>query len=152
MLIRRYFFSNCLMGTLPPFEYFEVTADVGIYAYGKSLNELFENAALAMFSVMCNTARVKCKKEKKVEVKAGDLEGLLGEWLTALLGLRDIHGMMFCKFKVVIDEENLALNGSACGEATKKGHEIATEVKAATYHMMEIKKNKAWRARFILDV
>lgn len=140
------------MGTLPPFEYFEVTADVGIYAYGESLNELFENAALAMFGVMCNTAKVKCKKEKKVEVRAGDLESMLGEWLTALLGLRDIYSMMFCKFKVEIDEKLFFLKGSACGEATKEEHEIATEVKAVTYHRMEIKKNKTWRARFILDV
>ncbi|MFH1773929.1 MAG: archease [Methanobacteriota archaeon] len=140
------------MSTLPPFEYFEVTADVGIYAYGGSLNELFENAALAMFSAMCNTAKVKCKKEKKIAVKGEDLESMLREWLTALLGLRDIHGMMFSKFKVAIDETRLTLKGSACGEATREEHEIVTEVKAITYHMMEIKKDKVWRARFILDV
>ena len=34
------------------FEFFEVTADVGIRSYGKTLEEAFENAALAMFEVI----------------------------------------------------------------------------------------------------
>ena len=34
------------------FEYFEHTADILFKAYGKDVNEVFENAALAMFQVM----------------------------------------------------------------------------------------------------
>jgi SHS2 domain-containing protein len=134
------------------YEYFDVTADVGIDAYGESLDELFENAALAMFGVMCNPARVRPLKKKMVRVSAGDLEGLLREWLTQLLGLKDIYGMMFSKFKVSVDEERLRAKGEAWGEETRDLHEIKTEVKAVTYHMMEVKKNDAWHARFVLDV
>ena len=134
------------------FEYFDVTADVGIKAYGKNLSEVFENAALAMFQVMCNTSKVECREEKQISIEADDLEGLLGEWLTALLGLRDMHGMMFSKFKVEVDEKNFTLKGLACGEQTKDEHEVSGEVKAVTYHLMEIKRNERWRARFILDV
>ena len=38
------------------FEFLEHTADAYIIAYGKDLAEAFENAALAMFEVMTNTA------------------------------------------------------------------------------------------------
>ena len=37
------------------FDFFDVTADVGLRAYGGSLNESFQNAALAMFEVMIDT-------------------------------------------------------------------------------------------------
>lgn len=134
------------------YEYFDVTADVGVDAYGDSLNELFENAALAMFGVMCNLSKVKRVKKKTVRASAEDLEGLLREWLTQLLGLKDIYGMMFSGFKVSIDEEKVAIDGEAWGEETRDSHEIKTEVKAVTYHMMEVKKNDTWHARFILDV
>lgn len=40
------------------FEFFDVTADVGIRAYGKTLEDAFENAALAMFEVMTDTSRI----------------------------------------------------------------------------------------------
>jgi SHS2 domain-containing protein len=134
------------------YRYFDVTADVGVEAYGGSLDELFENAALAMFGVMCNLGNVKSVKKKEVEASGGDLEALLREWLTQLLGLKDIYGMMFSRFKVTIDEEKMSLKGDAWGEETKDSHEIKTEVKAVTYHMMKIRRNHGWQARFILDV
>jgi archease family protein len=46
------------------FEYFEVTADAGYWAYGSTIEEAFENAALAMFELMTDTAKVQPKKEK----------------------------------------------------------------------------------------
>lgn len=134
------------------YRYFDVTADVGVEAWGDTLDEVFENAALAMFNVMCNTKKVNPVKKKKVQVSAEDLEGLLREWLTQLLGLKDIYGMMFSKFSVSVDEEKIFLRGSAWGEETNDSHEIKTEVKAVTYHMMAVKKNHGWRARFVLDV
>ncbi len=134
------------------YEYFDVTADVGVKAYGATLNEVFENAAIAVFQVMCDTTMVAPRKKKKVLVRADDLGGLLCEWLTQLLGLKDIYGMMFSRFKVHVDEEKIALDGEAWGEETREKHSIKTDVKAVTYHMMEVKKNDLWRGRFILDV
>ena len=36
------------------FEYFDVTADIGFYAFGNTLNESFENAGLAIFNIISN--------------------------------------------------------------------------------------------------
>ena len=45
------------------FEFLEHIADAYIAAYGKDLAEAFENAALAMFETMTDTARVEPKIE-----------------------------------------------------------------------------------------
>ena len=37
------------------FEFFDVTADIGFYAYGNNLNEAFENAGLALFNIISKT-------------------------------------------------------------------------------------------------
>ena len=132
------------------FEYFETTADIGIIVYGENLEELFENAALAMFSVMCNVDRVKAENRKEVKVEAEDIESLLVQWLTSLLALRDIYGMMFSKFSVNIN--NFRLSGEAWGEETKDEHELKVEVKAVTYHNLEVRKNDIWKAKLILDI
>jgi SHS2 domain-containing protein len=50
------------------FKFFEHTADVEFEAYGKTLEEAFENAALAMFSVMTDTIKVKPKTKKEFEI------------------------------------------------------------------------------------
>lgn len=139
---------------MEPFEYFEVTADVGIVARGKSLEELFENSARAMFGVMVNLEKVKPAERIEFEVDSTSLEELLLDYLTHLLGLKDIYSLFFSQFEVKILEyrEGFKLQGSARGEERTPEHEVETEVKAVTYHLMEIKKNKNWRARFVVDV
>ncbi len=130
------------------------TADVAFEAYGKDLNELFANSALAMFEVMVNTQQIEPKVERKVEVKANDLEGLLFEWLNELLFYYGSENLAFSKFEVEVDENELKLKAKCFGEEINpEKHETKTEVKAATYHNLEIKKDdNRWKARVILDI
>ncbi len=142
-----------MSSTRQKFEFFDVTADVGVIAYGSDLNELFENAALATFDVMCSVQKVSPEVVLDVSLRSSDLLELLNGWLTQLLAIRDIEGMMFGKFEVDVDENRFSVKGRAFGETTKDEHEVETEVKAVTYHQMEItKKKNIWKARFILDV
>ncbi len=135
------------------FEYFSVTADVGIIARGRSLEELFVNCAKAMFNVMVDIKKVKPVKEVDVEATGVSLEELLLDYLTNLLALKDIHGMFFSEFEVNINERDLKLTGKARGEEAKPEHEVETEVKAVTYHKMKVeRKNGIWEANFIVDV
>lgn len=135
------------------FEYFDVTADVGIIARGKSLDELFVNCARAMFNVMVDITKVKPLKEVEVKAAGVSLEELLLDYLTNLLALKDIHGMFFGDFEVRINEKDLTLTGKARGEESRPEHEVKTEVKAVTYHKMKVeKKNGFWEANFVVDV
>ncbi|MHA1590720.1 MAG: archease [Candidatus Njordarchaeales archaeon] len=134
----------------------EHTADVAFEAYGKDLNEAFSNAAKAMFNVMTDISRVEKKITKKVSVRDEDLRGLLKKWLEELLFLFDAEGIVFSDFKVEIKKENeeWALTGEAYGEPFDPDkHSSHLEVKAVSYHMMEIgEKDGEKFVRVILDI
>ncbi len=137
------------------YEYFETTADIGIIAYGRDLNELFENCALAVFDIMCNVEKVSPKEVREIKVEEENIEDLLVTWLTELLAIKDIENLLFGKFKVEIKNKNgkYIIEAKAYGEKAKEEHELETEVKAITYHKMEIKKeNSTWKAKFIVDI
>lgn len=137
------------------FEFVDITtADTAFVAYGKDLNELFANAALAMFEVMVNTKHIKQKVEKTVKIKGNDLQSLIFNWLNELLIYVDAENLAFSKFDVKVDEKNMKLEAKCWGEKidTKK-HETRTAVKSATYHKLEIKKIKnRWETQVILDI
>ena len=136
------------------FEFVDITtADTAFLAYGKDLNELFENAALAMFEVMINTEQIKPKVEKKIKVTGNDLQSLMFNWLNNLLLFVDSENLAFSYFKVKIDEKKFTLNVICKGEKINpKKHETRTAIKACTYHQMKIEKNGTWKARVILDI
>ncbi len=137
------------------FEFFEVTADVGYKAYGKTLNESFENAALAMFEVMTDTSKIEPKLERKIEVESEDECALLYDWLSEFLVMLDADYLIFSKFEVKIEKNDngLSLNGTAWGEEFNPDiHESRAEVKAVTYHLMDVKKNDGYMVQVILDI
>jgi len=139
------------------FEFLEHTADVYIAAHGEDMKEAFENAALAMFEVMTDTAKVGPDKEDSVKVEAEDEYALLYSWLEALLVKFEVNGMLYSKFEVSSlreTSEGFRLEATAWGEKFNAGkHAQRVAVKAVTYHRMEIIKelNKA-TLEFILDI
>jgi len=138
------------------FEFLEHTADAYIAAYGKSLAEAFENAALAMFETMAYTERVKDLEEESVEVEGDDEEALLYSWLEELLLKFEIEGKLYSRFKV--DEirtspEGYVLEARIWGEPyDRERHGSKTDVKAVTYHRMEILRNDMVTVKYILDI
>lgn len=122
------------------YEFFEHEADQGIRCYGETLAQAFENGALALFEVMCDTSKVEQKKTLQLSASAEDLESLFIEWLNELLSQKDIEGMMFSEFKVNITKKDkeYTLNAEASGEPINiEKHGIKLEVKAATYAGLE---------------
>ncbi len=136
------------------YETFDHEADVGIRGYGRTLEEAFENAAKAMFSVMVDLRRVRPLKEFHVVAEAPDTETLLVEWLNQLLALAHLEGYLFADFGVKISEDGTRLEGYARGEPVDRHrHEIAVEVKGATYAMLEVgKEGGRYKAQCVVDV
>jgi len=139
------------------YEFIEHTADVGVRVYGKTLEEAFENAALAMFEVMTDIKTIDPKEEHIVEIKAEDETHLLYTWLEALLIKFDVDGKLFSTFKIneiKRSENQVFLTATVWGETYNQNkHPSRTEVKSITYHRMEIfqKKRKTY-VKFILDI
>ena len=142
------------------FEFFDVTADVGYRAYGNSLSNAFENAAIAMFEVITDTTTIKHLIEKKIELEAEDKYALFYDWLSELLFYHDAEYLVFSKFDVKIysdvteDTEVYYLVATAWGEEFDPiRHERRSEVKAVTYHMMDIDdENLNVTVQVILDI
>jgi SHS2 domain-containing protein len=138
-------------------EHFEHTADIGIRGYGKTLEEAFENVAIALFEVMVDTSKVEKKTVKEVEAEGEDLQSLLYNFLEQLLIIHDIEGLVFRDFEVKIEKTNRSykLKAKAYGEELDlEKHEPKEEVKAITYHEMEIKQleDGTWIVQLVPDI
>ncbi len=130
----------------------EHTADAGIEAWGDTLNELFENTALGMMSLMVDPASVELDLEVEAELSGDDLEELMFEWLNHLLFLVEAEGLLFGRFQAEVGEG--CLQARAWGERhDPEKRNLGTQVKAATYHQMAVERaGSGWHARVIFDL
>src|SRR5512145_1776758 len=127
------------------YEYLEHTADIKFLAYGDTLEEVFENAALAMFNVIIDTGKVSGETAREIFLTSPDLEYLLVDWLSELLYLFEVDEIVFWNFQVEeIKEENgkCSIKALASGENYyPQSHPFETEIKAVTYNQLELEKN-----------
>ncbi len=133
------------------FELIEHTADIGLRAYGRTLAEAFANAACGMFSIIIELNAVNEVESRRVEVSENDAENLLFEWLNRLLYYFDVEGLIFKRFDIIeFGEAHLA--AECYGEKYDSSrHRLKTGVKSATYHMLEVDREKK-RVQVIFDV
>jgi len=140
------------------FRFLEHTADVLVEVWGSKLEELFEEAAKAMFEIITDTSKVSPLMCRKIETEGFDLENALYRWLEELLIIHDSENFVFSKFKVYelekLEEERYVIRGEACGEQFNiDKHEPRTVVKAVTYAQMQIKReNNIWKATIVFDI
>lgn len=134
------------------FNFLEHTADIKFQAFGKTLEEVFENSALAMFNSM-HDGKIKNKKSFKLKVQGKDFESLLYNFLEELLFLFDSKNFFLSKVKKIkIDKEKKKLEAEVIGD-NPENYEIHIDIKAITYNDMFIKKIKGtWVAQVVLDV
>ncbi len=126
------------------FRYLEdiATADAAFEAYGSTMEELFENAALAMFNVMAPLELIGNESVRDITVSADSQEDLLHNWLAELVYLKDVHGELYAQFKVKIDSVDvLRLAAEIRGDTIDSVREHThTDVKAVTYHRLAIER------------
>ena len=134
------------------FEYFEATADIGFRAYGKSLNEAFENAGLAIFNIISDTDDIEPSREISFEITSEDDVSLLYDYLEELLFYHEVEFMLFSDFSVDIGE-NFNLKATIRGESIDwDRHERKTEIKAITFHRMEVTRGDVVELQAIVDL
>jgi SHS2 domain-containing protein len=140
-----------------PYRFLEdiATGDAAFEAEGRTLEELFVEAAVATFEVMVDTMGVEAKITREVELKNEAVDGLLFDWLSELVYLKDAEAVLFSKFNVNIKKNDAYdLKAMVSGEnINQQKHILRSDVKAITYHMFEVKKTEEnWTARVILDI
>ena len=139
------------------FEFLEHTADAYVAAYGATLEEAFENAALATFEVMTDTKKIAQKIEDRVKVEASDEQALLYTWLEQLLINFETKGNLYSRFKISKIEQTkkgFMFIARMFGESfNPERHPQKVGIKAITYHRMEIDRKPGMvSVKFILDI
>lgn len=132
-------------------------SDVYVEVRANNLEEAFALCGLATYEVMTNTNLVEKKEEAKVVVEGFDLYSLLYNWIEELIYLFDSKGFLGSYVKVdeiAENNGNFVLKATILGERyDPRKHEAKTAIKAATYHLMEIKKeNSYYIIRYVLDI
>ena len=135
------------------FEIIEHPADVGFIAYGATLGELLENAALAMMSLGCELTAIEERERQEIRACGADNEALLFDWLAEILAVADAEGLALRRAEVTRVGEGAA-HGVVYGEKFDKArHRAGTYVKAVTYHQLAIERSgDGWKATVYLDV
>jgi SHS2 domain-containing protein len=137
----------------PHWEHFQHVADMGVRGIGGTAAEAFEGAAIALTAVVTEPERVRPKTRVEISCRAPDLELLLADWLNALVYEMATRQMLFSRFSVTIDKQEL--RGDAWGEKIDPDrHHPAVEVKGATYTELSVSRdpNGTWRAQCVVDV
>lgn len=133
-------------------------ADIAYEAYGKDLNELFENAAMAIFELSANLKTIDAKKKLEIELENEKIENLLYDFLSEILFLKDSKYMVFRNVKVEITEDKKTkkykLKSILEGDTINpQKQQLENDIKAVTMHMFEVKKEKnRWKAVVVVDI
>lgn len=133
--------------------HFPHQADVGLSGFGPTLEDAFEQTALAMTAVVTEPAAVQPTNAVTVECTAPDIELLLIEWLNALIYEMATRNMLFGSFDVHID--GTRLDATARGEEiSAERHEPAVELKGATYTALSVRQGDdgLWTTTCVVDV
>jgi len=135
----------------------EHTADVGIVAYGKNLEELFENAARGMLYISYGNLSIRANLSLSIDIEEPDETHLLVAWLSELNYLtltNDFLTHIINNIKITFSENCCKLQAEISG--TQAGTFLDffnTEIKAVTYHNLKIeKKNDLYQCQVIFDI
>ncbi len=130
------------------YEEIEHSADWAFRAYGRDLQELFENAARALFALE-GAPPLPPEIAHKVQVSGIDYEALLVNWLSELLYLQETRGETYSEFEIdsLTPTDLLAVIQGATSRPLNK------LVKAVTYHGLKIEQTPdGWQATVVVDV
>lgn len=136
------------------YEFFDHTADIGVHVYGATLEELFRNAAAALYQVLGELKKSEVKDEKSLLIEATSADDLLHDWLADLLYDVETEHLFYDEFEIhqlTPQRLDATLRGGEIDFAHSQPNE---EVKAVTYHHLRVEQlpDNSWRATVIFDV
>lgn len=129
------------------------TADLLVEATGETLGDAFAQIALGMFNMMTPLSGITEREEFILKAEGSDLESLLFNLMDEFLFITDTEFLVPKKVHITVDEEHLSAVAVCKGERfSNTTHEVGIQVKAVTYHMMEIKETPdGWLVRMVFD-
>ena len=131
------------------YEILEHKADLKIRAFGKTKEELFENAMIGMFDSAKYESRGR-EIKREIKIFSLDLPALLVDFLSEVLYLSEVNQEVYnnIQFKK-ISKKNI--KGILSGKKLKRKQLV---IKGVTYHDLQVhrKKDKTWQATILFDI
>ena len=137
------------------FRFFTHTADAKFQAFGRTLEESFGHAALAVTSLMWDRENIKESTAIPVEQKGKDLEQLLLNFLEEILYLLDTRNFLLVTVgEISIQKETAGWTIKALfkGAVNTGDYEIFGDVKAITYNEMRVKNRAPFMVQVVVDI
>jgi SHS2 domain-containing protein len=133
------------------YEILEHTADIGLRVRGKSLEELFLEAARGLAEII-GVWKPQDGEKQEITLRADDPGALLVDWLSEILYLHDARNASIAEVQVEqVDEKGIA--GSVSLVPMKEPPDEGIQVKAITYHQLKVERSDGgWTAEVYLDV
>jgi SHS2 domain-containing protein len=134
-------------------EHFSHGSDIGVRGFGGSVEEAFEQAAVALTAIVADVSRIDESETIEVRCDAPDLELLFVSWLNAVIYEMAVRTMLFRKFRVVTS--GCSLTGTLVGEKVDpERHQTAVEAKGATVTALHVHREQdgQWLAQCVVDV
>ena len=136
------------------YEYIDHTGDLGIRVQGKTLQELFSNAAHALFDTVAVLDTIEPVAQFQIDVKAESVAELMVAWLDELIFRHEVDEVFFKRVEIVELSET-SLSACAYGEPVDfTKHIVYTEIKSVTYHQLKVHQSSdgKWLAQVIFDL
>lgn len=157
----------------PGYEVLEHTADIGLRAFGNTLEETFSLMAKGMVELIVSSEScVSPREERHIEANGYDLGNLMVAWLSELLFQIYSEGFLpgvVQSIEIQKPEDSSPDSGEYLISAVIRGekfepetHRLVLEIKGVTYHMLRVERldepgrdndcEAKWRAQVILDI
>ncbi|NBD10205.1 MULTISPECIES: archease [Corallococcus] len=133
-------------------EHFTREELLGVRGVGRSMEQAFEMAALALSALVTDPASVEIHEELEVSCQSVDHDTLLADWLRAVVGAMAGRRLRFQSFGVRLDGLNLF--GHGFGEragAARHGANVAVTGAALTQVSVRQGPDGVWTAEALVD-
>jgi SHS2 domain-containing protein len=129
------------------------TADLTVDTWGETLEEVFSQAAIALFNAITPIEGVEKVETREFQVEGDDMGALLFNFLDELLYIHEVDLVVFSAFDLEIDREQIRLKAVCHGESFDiDRHSRGIAIKAVTFHLMNIQRSdEGWNLRVVLD-
>ncbi len=136
------------------YKFLDHVTDAFIEVTASTLNEAFTLAAQSVVDVTLDRNAIEEKEQRTLTVTAQDLRYLLFNWIEEVNYQIITEGFSIARFSIEISKNSLfRLTATVYGEPINlKKHHFKVEIKAPTFHLMEIKQNSGVTMRFLMDL
>ena len=132
----------------------EHATDAFIEVTASNLEEAFRIAGQSVVDTTIDRDTVDEKEEMVIKVGGKDLKYLLFNWLEAIIYQLITEGFAIKRFELELKKnDQYEINAKTFGETIGlEKHHFKVEIKAPTFHLMEISEEEKVKMRFLLDL